>query len=419
MATARKTLNRLRDVGAKARYVYGAEGAAGLYHRIRGRVSRTAGPTPITLPTRPVGSASRLAWPASVVILANRSLPQCYHYRVRQKQYLFAQLGIPCAVVDPSDPAAVVSAVQLASLVIVFRQPLIAGVRQAMEHSRRLGIKVVFEVDDAVYRRDLLERNPNVLGLPRAVQRAVIAGADDYRETLMAADACLASTEVLAKDMAEVSGKPAMYVENGVDPGMVNIAAGVAADPRPSRREGLWITYGSGSTAHDDDFALAAPALSALLAANPRVGLKLIGPIRLPEPLRDLEQRVWRMGALPYGEYLRELADSDLTVAPLADDGFNVFKSQVKVLEAGLVGVPLVASRTLYERYVEDGVSGVLCGDDDWLEGLTRVVEDRSERDRLAQGGRESIQRWFLEEDPMRQMREVVHAYSPLAGPSR
>ncbi len=405
-------MRRVRDVGAKVRYVYGAEGASGVYQRIRAKVSRKADPTAITLPTGPVGDASRRTWPTSVTILANQSLPQCFHYRVSQKQFMLQRLGVPCTVVDPDDAAAAVSAVQLASVVIVFRLPLIPGVRRAIEQARRLGARVVFEADDAVYRRDLLEHNPNVMNLPKSVQRAVIAGADQYLETMLAADACLASTAALADDMARVSGRPAMHVENGIDPGMVKVAAGIEADPRPSRREGLWITYGSGSTAHDQDFALAAPGLAAVMAAHADVGLKLIGPVSLPAPLQGLEHRVWRLDALPYGEYLRELADSDLTIAPLADDGFNGFKSQVKVLEAGLLGVPFVASHTLYDRYVDDGVSAVLCEDDRWEEHLARVVEDLPLRRQLAQAGRESVRRWFLDEDPLRQMQSFVQAHA-------
>jgi len=405
-------MRRARDLGAKLRYVYDAEGAAGVYHRVRGKLSRQTGFTPVTLPTDPVGDVSHRTWPTSVVILANQALPQCFHYRVRQKQYLLEQLGVACTVVDPDDAPAAVSAVQLASLVIVFRLPLSAGVRQSMAQAQRLGARVVFEVDDAVYRRDLIERNQNVLSLPKSVQRAVIVGADEYLETMRTADACLASTQALAEDMARVSGKPAMHVENGIDPDMVKVAAGIDADPRPSRREGLWITYGSGSTAHDEDFALAAPGLAQVMAADPEVGLKLIGPVGLPAPLQGFADRVWRLDALPYGEYLRELADSDLTIAPLADDAFNNFKSQVKVLEAGLLGVPLVASRTLYDRYVEDGVSGVLCSPAQWPQALTQVVGDEPFRKQLGTAGRESVRRWFLDEDPLTQMRAVLQAYA-------
>lgn len=408
MDSARIRKRRLLDIAAKVRYVYGAEGAAGVYHRVRNRLSRRHNFTPVTLPTDPVGPASRRVWPTSVVILANRSLPQCFHYRVLQKQHMLDALGVPCVVVDPEDRETAGSAIQLASLVIIFRLPPTAEVRAAIAESRRLGSRVVFEVDDAVYRRDLLERNQNVVSLPKRIQRAVIAGADQYLATMMACDACLSSTAALAEDMGRVTGKPSWYVENGIDPEMVKVAAGIAADPRPSRRDGLWITYGSGSTAHDEDFALAAEGLSEVLASHPDVGLKIIGPVGLPESLRGFEDRVWRFEALPYGEYLRELADSDLTIAPLADDGFNIFKSQVKVLEAGLLRVPLVASRTLYGQYVQDGSSGLLCDDSEWGKQLRRVVEDRELREVLAAEASDSVRRWYLEADPLVQMRDFL-----------
>ena len=122
--------------------------------------------------------------------------------------------------------------------------------------------------------------------------------------------------------------------------------------------------------------------------------------------------RVWRLDSLPYGEYLRELADSDLTIAPLADDGFNTFKSQVKFLEAGMLGVPMVASRTLYDRYIEDAVTGLLCDNGSWAAQLSTAVADAGLRDRLAQGARQRVRSWYLDQDPLHQMRSFVGALS-------
>ena len=62
----------------------------------------------------------------------------------------------------------------------------------------------------------------------------------------------------------------------------------------------------------------------------------------------------WRV--LPF-----EIAKLDVGIAPLEDHPFNRCKSHLKYLEAGLCGVPLVASRVgqLAETVV-DGVTGCL-----------------------------------------------------------
>lgn len=396
----RRTRETLRDEGPRG---FGRRAAT--YVRRRGL---RATPPALRRPL-PRGAVSTASWPTSVLMVAAPDPPQCYHYRVEQKVEACRELGVPFAVASPYDERELLSLVQLAGVVIVFRQAESPSLRRVVTAARRLGTPVVFEADDLVYRRDLVELNPNLQTVPADLRNAVIRGSDGYLGGLVLADHVLASTEVLAADMGGFVRGRAFVMTNGVDERMVRIAEGVANDPAPPRRDpGVLIGYGSGSRAHDLDLAVAAPALARLMATHPDVRLKLTGPLRVPDELTHYADRIEVAGLAEYGEYLRGLGSCDLTIAPLLDLPFNDYKSQVKYLEAALVGVPFVGSRIVYERYVRDGENGCLAGPSGWFEVLDRLVRQPGLRADLAAAAAKDLQQYLVPQLPARQLGEML-----------
>ncbi len=360
----------------------------------------------------PRGTSGPTSWPTSVVMVAASFPEQCFHYRVQQKREACALLGIPFHLVEPESPGIVADAVQLASVVIIFRLGTDPATLTAIHEARRLGIPVIFETDDAVYRRDLLEGDPNLRLVAPSLRRSVIKGADQYRAVAQMADHVLASTEPLAADLGKLVSGRAFVIDNGIDADMRAVAAGLPQDPAPPARVPgtIRIGYGSGSRAHDYDLALAAPGLRHVLSAHPEVELYLMGPVEIPEILKPLRHRINQVPGMNYAEYLRQLASCDISIAPLADFTFNTFKSQVKYMESGLLGVPFVASRTVYHRYVSDGLTGVLVDADEWGPALSRAVTDPELRRRLAAGARTDVARFEIDHMPARQMASMLEA---------
>ncbi|MCB0915761.1 MAG: glycosyltransferase family 4 protein [Actinobacteria bacterium] len=343
----------------------------------------------------------------AVVMLADVEPPQCWHYRVQQKREAFGAKAIPFVVVRPTSSAEVLSAVQLASLLIIYRQPMSMLLQDVIVEARRLRIPVVYEADDIVYRQDLVAANPNLATLPADLRKAVIAGAADYAEALAVCDGVISSTQPLADDMAAHLGSAtgaarvgSAVIENGIDASMWSISRGIdhdlASGKIPRGKDGrVVIGYGSGSRAHDADLAVAAPALSRILAEHPNVQLRLFGPVAPPPTLIRFADRIERVPILPQGEYLWEFAHADIALAPLLDVEFNHFKSQVKYAEAGLVRLPLVASPTVYGNYIDDGRTGFIAdGQAQWHEVLTRLVTDAELRARVGQAARADVARW-------------------------
>ena len=303
----------------------------------------------------------------------------------------------------------------LAAVLVLYRVAWSPQAARLVQEARRLRVPVVFETDDAVHRRDLAENNVNLQTLPPRLRRQVVAGSDLFLRTLQASDHAIASTEPLAADLARFVDGDVFVVENGIDSSMRAVGRGIVAERsrgwlRPVAPDAVTLCYGSGSRAHDRDFELAAPALARLMAARPDVHLRLLGPVRLPDVLAPVAGRISRARDLmPYPVYLREMARCDIALAPLLPGEFNEAKSQVKYLEAGLVGLPLVASPTVYRRYVEDGSTGCLAATSgEWYAALDRLTSDRAARLAMGEAASSHVRRWDVERLAERQYSEVL-----------
>ncbi|MFN8125123.1 MAG: glycosyltransferase [Candidatus Nanopelagicales bacterium] len=398
-----------RWVLGRTREVWQESGVRGVARRGSGYLSRQRAAMRKRLPTGPVDSST---WPASVTIIAGRQPPQCFRYRVLQKLEA-AEGGVPVRVADPGDPDQVSDAVSLARILVIFRQPDTPVTRAAVAQARRLGIPVVYEADDAVHDRSLLAGDPNLATLPGNLRRSVVRGADRHRSLLRECDHVLAATPELAAALGREVPGSAFVMENGVDRQMRTIAAGLRADPAPPRPPDdgrVVIGYGSGSRAHDADFAVAAPGLARVMAGDQRVTLLLVGPVALPSPLQPFADRIDRFDSLDYGEFLRQLAACDIAIAPLLDLPFNRYKSQVKMIEAAVVGTALVASPPVYADHVVDGVTGLLAPDDGWAETLRRLVVDGALRGQLATAAAASVTDLRVEHRPRRQWNDMITA---------
>lgn len=415
-ARARRAGSRAYWAAKRAREVTQEEGLAATVQRGRGflaqrRQRRTKARRP---DVPPLTSPAVGNWPDSLVILAAPDIPQCYRYRVQQKQSMARSLGLPLVVADLREPDEARSMIQLGAALIIYRQGWTQDLAEFVAEARRLGQPVIFETDDLIHRRGLVAANPNLATLPEDLRNAVINGSDGYLTALQHADHVIASTRALAADLKREVAGHAFVIENGIDDDILAMLDGIAVDPpvqRWLREHGdeVVITYGSGSRAHDLDLVVASDGLRAVLERHPNVRLKLIGPLQLPDNLKPFSDQVLRADSAPLGDYLRELAMSHVTIAPLQDAPFNQFKSQVKYLEAGLLRLPLVASPTVYGRYVKDGQTALIARNpEDWAEHLESLVVDAQRRRQLTDAAWDHVQEWRLDNRPGRQFAEFA-----------
>jgi glycosyltransferase involved in cell wall biosynthesis len=323
-----------------------------------------------------------------VLIVAELSLPQCAKYRVWQKQEHFLRLGVACRVVDWRDEAGCLSAACLATQAILYRVPGYPAVMRLIEALRALSLPLAWEVDDLIFDGPRFLQNRNLDSLDPELRDGIISGVDLYRSAMLACGAGIASTPHLAEAMREAGLADTHMVENALDEETLAIA-GRLRERRTSGGDAagdrILITYGSGTRTHDADFRQAAPALRRLLAGFPQVRLRIVGDLRLPEDLGELAGQIERLPAVPYARYLELLSDSDISIAPLEPTPFNDAKSNIKFLEAAILGIASVCSpRAHFCAIVRHGENGLLAdGDEAWFQALSALAREPALRARM------------------------------------
>jgi len=280
-------------------------------------------------------------------------------------------------------------------LVVLWRVAHSAHIEGIIHVAREQGATVNYDVDDLMFRPELAVvdiidgiRSQKFSELDTQVFFARIGRA------LRLCDLVTCPTEELARHVRRL-GRHAYVLPNGFDD--ASHAASRAAR-RAWRADGddlLRIGYAAGSRTHQRDFAAAAPAVARILREDPRVRLTLFrdpssaeGVVLMHEfpEFTDLADRIeWRdMVKLP--DLPRELARFAINIAPLEPKNpFCEAKSELKYFEAGLVGVPTVASPSgPYRRAITDGVTGRLAVTEaDWYDALRTLLADPALRTRM------------------------------------
>ena len=94
--------------------------------------------------------------------------------------------------------------------------------------------------------------------------------------------------------------------------------------------------------------------------------------------------------ALPTHEYGKMFANMDMCIAPLEHNAFNDSKSEIKAIEAGHYGLPLIATNTgCYDELITNGETGYLIDPKNerkvWVNTISKVVKDKKLRNRMGQ----------------------------------
>ena len=147
----------------------------------------------------------------------------------------------------------------------------------------------------------------------------------------------------------------------------------------------------AGGPTHARDFSEARGALQQVMGANQNVVFKSVGwnPSQVLDiPVRRHFHEEW---VNPTPNYYPLLDDFDIGIAPLLPSRFNDCKSELKAMEYGAKGIPVVASKFgPYERYIKHGETGFLAKKhSDWVKYLNILVNDPELRRGMGEAARQ------------------------------
>lgn len=266
-----------------------------------------------------------------------------------------------------------------------------AFVRAAKAHGKR----VVVDVDDLVIHERYGPELPILAGYTELARELYVQQLRRIGQVLQLVDEATAATDELAAALRQCFPHlRVVVVPNVASAAMVaRSEAALAAAPDVAPDGPITLGYFAGTRTHDGDLASIAPALAEVLAARPAARLLLVGEVAVPDALAGFAARIDHRAPVPWPELPALLRRADVHLVPLLDTRFTACKSELKWVEAALVGRPVVASAVgPYRRCVRHGENGWLAATPAaFAAALRSAIDDPAARVRLGARARQDV----------------------------
>jgi glycosyltransferase involved in cell wall biosynthesis len=327
---------------------------------------------------------------ASGCPIATTTLYRCVHLQEQLRA-----LGHDAVVVDWFHEAKIDPTEALTyDVIVLYRLPMSPALEGLISQARQLNKPVIFDTDDLIFEPELTLWHRAVKTLSPADQAQHLEGVRRYLVTLLASDAVTVATPFLA-DLAAKRGKAAFVHRNSLGNEMLELADELYGKRTPRILDSkVVVGYGSGTATHDVDFLEVAASLGTVLEEFPQVEVWIAGPLTLPSTFDRFANRVRRYPLSDWQNWLRLMAQMDIVLAPL--EAGNVFcraKSEIKFVEAGVLGLPVVASDIdPYRDSIAHERNGFLASDEkEWTAALRSLIESAQLRTTIGDAARQTV----------------------------
>lgn len=337
--------------------------------------------------TDPVITWNPLPWNPLPRLLAMRAdQAGCSHYRVMTPLRALSASSVFLGMVTSAhyEPAEIA---RIAPDVIVLQRQTRETHQSAMRRYRDYSPALrIFEIDDLI--TNFPERCAHRTGFDQSTERRL-------RESLALCDRLVVSTEALAEAYGRWAAEvrvAANYLERAA-------WAGLSPHRRRSPRPRVGWAGGGG---HDGDLEMIFDVVRELAGEVDWVFMGMC-----PEALRPHVREFH--GWAPIADYPGRLAalDLDLAIAPLTLHPFNEAKSNVKVLEYGALGYPLICSDIEPYRDPRFPVERVRNTRQDWVRAIREHVHDLDAAAQRGDALRAAVSRHGFVEDHVDEWRRA------------
>jgi glycosyltransferase involved in cell wall biosynthesis len=237
---------------------------------------------------------------------------------------------------------------------------------QLVDALRARGIGVVWDNDD------------DFLHGPVGAKESAKAWRQSYRASVAAATRAhvvTVSTEPIAAIYREAGAADVRVVEN--------LLHAELQRPRPRRHDGVVVGWIGGWEHENDARELQlADALRRVQDARPEVHVECIG-VDL-----GLSERYRHDVLVDFDQLPVRMATWDIGLAPIAENPFNLARSDIKVKEYAACRLPWLASDRGPYASLGEAHGGRLVDDAGWSQAVDALVDDRRARKRLGKAGK-------------------------------
>lgn len=250
---------------------------------------------------------------------------------------------------------------------------------------RDRGIKVIYDLDDNLW--DIPSYNPAFKAYKEA-QKGI-------GNCAIEANIMTVSTEPLRqavlKNVEYLFNLEIVVVPNGIDFRLFQSL--------PKHERDYVVVAYAGTNSHVGDVGKVFSLLPEMLASEEKMHLHMVG-LPLPKEIED-NPRTRQVPWAPVSEYASRLASwrFDMLLAPLDDNTFNRSKSNIKMLEAAAMGIPILVSPSIAYRefcQLDKELDYLLCRTNgQWKVKIRELINEPAKRDFLAGRMRIVAEKYF------------------------
>lgn len=127
---------------------------------------------------------------------------------------------------------------------------------------------------------------------------------------------------------------------------------------------------------------------------------------------KNSELHYGMMPATDHTRYAFMYQNIDVALAPLKDTKYNSYKSELKIIEAGHFGIPVIASDIHpYNKVIEHGVNGFLCKKEkDWYKYMMYFIDNPTHIKLMGDKLKETIEKKFNPETITNQRIKILES---------
>jgi len=266
------------------------------------------------------------------------------------------------------------------------------AIRNFIEEIKRQNGEIIFETDDLLYDPKYLENIDYLKNISKLEKELYKDGIGSQILNDPYVKVCTTTTTFL-KNKLEDLGKKVFLVPNKINNKELKLVEDILRKKSSkTEKDSVKLGYFSGTMSHNKDFQVIVGALKKLLEEKEDITLCLAGPLEKQGALSNFEDRIEIIPFASRKKNYQNIYNVDVNLLPLeVENPFCEAKSELKFFEAGILGVPTIASNTnVLKEVIDDGENGFLAASEqEWFEKMKKMVEDGDLRRKMGEKARE------------------------------
>ncbi len=316
--------------------------------------------------------------------------------------------------------------VQSADILVISRARYDPDLAALVQQFQMQGKRVWFDIDDLVFDTQKIDLIISTAGQQATddVLNYWYSVVGRMAQALRLCDGVITTHAYLANEIKLFSKLPVKIIPNFANAAQLAVSEPLYQEKYQEKYQGKYqrqltsgdalherikLGYFSGSSSHNGDLSLIAHALERVMAADARVDLVLVGHVDVMQAFGarfggylkgHLADRVTLHPFVDFLALQALIADADFNLVPLQVNDFTHCKSELKFVDAAIVGTLTIASPAFaYAEVIRHGENGYLAEDDQWETILLHAIAvrevDHEKHSRMTAAAYQDVQQRF------------------------